>query len=275
MSKAGSSEGMSSSSKKPSRDRLFVVGAGLSRSGTETMCEAMEILLKMPAYHGGTMIISRGRIEELLWCWDDPKCVPDFNGIFDERPDGTVYGSCFDFPCNVWVKELISHYPNSRVVLMKRNSAEEWADSMRSTVIPLIGYVKLANRLTFGLFETMRKALRFTDGEYMRRGFGFGSDGAPIETLTAFYEQHLEKIRKLVPDDRLIELNANDGWEPLCNGLNLPIPSVPFPRKNERSGFMNKFGPMLIEKMSKITGADLLRLTVLILILALLFQLFK
>ena len=42
-------------------------------------------------------------------------------------------------------------------------------------------------------------------------------------------------IKETVPKDRLLVWNLKDGWKPLCDFLNLPIPNVPVPRVNETS----------------------------------------
>ena len=42
-------------------------------------------------------------------------------------------------------------------------------------------------------------------------------------------------FQETVPKDRLLVWNLKDGWKPLCDFLNLPIPNVPVPRVNETS----------------------------------------
>jgi len=37
-----------------------------------------------------------------------------------------------------------------------------------------------------------------------------------------------------VPADRLLVFNARDGWGPLCDFLNAPLPAAPYPRVNSR-----------------------------------------
>jgi hypothetical protein len=32
-------------------------------------------------------------------------------------------------------------------------------------------------------------------------------------------------------------LDAKYGWEPLCRFLDQPVPTIPFPRTNDREGF--------------------------------------
>ena len=41
-----------------------------------------------------------------------------------------------------------------------------------------------------------------------------------------------------MPNERLLEFDVRDGWEPLCDFLHKPIPKEPFPRTNQRYEFL-------------------------------------
>ena len=47
------------------------------------------------------------------------------------------------------------------------------------------------------------------------------------------YQEHYETARALVPPGQLLEFILGDGWGPLCEFLQRPVPSVPFPKVNE------------------------------------------
>lgn len=53
-------------------------------------------------------------------------------------------------------------------------------------------------------------------------------------TLLRGYELHCDNVRKTIPQERLLEYNVKEGWEPLCEFLGVPIPDVPFPHINDR-----------------------------------------
>ena len=36
-----------------------------------------------------------------------------------------------------------------------------------------------------------------------------------------------------MPEGQLLEMDLNDGWGPLCQFLNVPVPDEPFPRVND------------------------------------------
>ena len=46
------------------------------------------------------------------------------------------------------------------------------------------------------------------------------------------FEKHNDTVRNVVPKDRLLEYDVRQGWEPLCEFLEAPIPEKPFPHLN-------------------------------------------
>lgn len=42
-----------------------------------------------------------------------------------------------------------------------------------------------------------------------------------------------EMVKRMVPSEKLLVMNLNEGWEPLCNFLDLPVPDEPLPRSND------------------------------------------
>ena len=55
------------------------------------------------------------------------------------------------------------------------------------------------------------------------------------------YLKHYEKIRQLVPPERLLEYHIQDGWDPLCRFLNQSVPQIPFPSGNGIETFRYRF----------------------------------
>lgn len=54
---------------------------------------------------------------------------------------------------------------------------------------------------------------------------------------------HNKWVRENVPADRLLEMDLKEGWAPLAEFLDLPVPNVPFPRANDAAAadaFMKK-----------------------------------
>ena len=40
-------------------------------------------------------------------------------------------------------------------------------------------------------------------------------------------------VRATIPPERLLEFEVAQGWEPLCDFLELPVPDVEFPNVND------------------------------------------
>ena len=47
------------------------------------------------------------------------------------------------------------------------------------------------------------------------------------------FAEHYKHIRLIVPKDRLLEFQSEDGWAPLCAFLDKPIPEQPYPHVNK------------------------------------------
>jgi hypothetical protein len=59
----------------------------------------------------------------------------------------------------------------------------------------------------------------------------------------AHYRQHIENVKSAVPADRLLVFSADQGWDPLCEFLDVPLPEGAFPSANDRAFFQkNKAG---------------------------------
>ena len=52
-------------------------------------------------------------------------------------------------------------------------------------------------------------------------GIGIYSSGDDVE----IYKRHNDHVREVVPDDRRLEFEPKDGWEPLCKFLGVPVPT--------------------------------------------------
>ncbi len=52
------------------------------------------------------------------------------------------------------------------------------------------------------------------------------------------YLAHYAEIRRLVPQERLLECHIENGWEPLCKFLGEEVPSIPFPCSNTIDTFV-------------------------------------
>lgn len=66
----------------------------------------------------------------------------------------------------------------------------------------------------------------------------------------ASFEAHYARVRELVPADRLLEYHVSQGWVPLCEFLDKPVPSeegTPF--INNTAQINDKLGVMHVENL--------------------------
>jgi hypothetical protein len=62
---------------------------------------------------------------------------------------------------------------------------------------------------------------------------------AANKALLDFYERHNEHIRNVVPRHNLLEYSPGDGWEELCEFLEVAKPQEEFPHINGKDNFLN------------------------------------
>lgn len=56
------------------------------------------------------------------------------------------------------------------------------------------------------------------------------------------YRRNNQRVRELIPADRLLVFNVSDGWDPLCAHLGVPVPAEPFPNTHPRKEFWVELG---------------------------------
>lgn len=195
---------------------LRVIGAGLPRTGTNSLGTALEHLLGGRYYH---MSVIPGHPFDLGVHWDQALAGGrvDWQAVFDG------YVAALDWPASMFWRELSEAYPEALVLLSTRDSAETWWRSADETILP---YARLSLAPDWDGGHGFRALLeRFT-------GTPQWNDPS---TLMAAYERHNAAVRQTIPPDRLLEWRAIDGWAPICQALGVPVPDWPFPWTNRRS----------------------------------------
>jgi hypothetical protein len=196
---------------------LRVVGAGLPRTGTSSLKEALEHLLAGRCHH---MSEIPGHPFDLGAGWDRALAgdAPAWGGLLGG------YVATVDWPSSMFWRELSAANPDALVLLSVRDTAEEWWRSADESILP---YARMAlapdwsgGRGFLALLE------RFTGTEQW-------DDPA---TMMAAFERHNADVREGVPSQRLLEWRAADGWAPLCRALGVPEPDRPFPWIGRGSG---------------------------------------
>jgi hypothetical protein len=202
-----------------------VVGAGLGRTGTNSLRLALEQLLGAPCYH---MMVVSDRPQDVDVWWA---------AVRGEMPDWSTFPAGFkalvDWPSTAFWRELAAAHPDALVLLSVRESAQAWWRSIERTLVPTMAAPVPADRPELARQRQMVRELVAST---------FTPDLADAESAMAAYERHNAEVRATVPADRLLEWQAGDGWEPICAALDLPVPSHPFPHTNTTADFRTMIG---------------------------------
>ena len=206
---------------------LEVVGAGFGRTGTQSLKLALEELGVGPFYH---MMEVFGNTEHIpLWAAATRGETPDWDALFAN------YRSTVDWPgCAFW-RDLAAKNPNARILLSYRDS-DDWYDSFHNTIYQAMTRDPPPEPAWVAVHHEMTRQL------VLEQALG----GRPDDRAHAIrcYEDHNEAVRSEVASDRLILHEVGAGWEPLCIGLNLPVPDKPYPKTNNTKEFRERMALM-------------------------------
>lgn len=207
-----------------------LIGAGLPRTATTTQKVALETLGLRP-YHMIDLMTDFRHVD--LW-----NRAEDGEDVWDELlgdRDATV-----DWPGARFYEPLLDRYPDAKVLLSVRDH-ESWARSMQDTICQIYFGDVVMHHLCDARFLVDEQWREWT--LLMRRltweGRGpLGDAPDTTEGLVRSARRWDEEVKANVPADRLLVWEAKEGWEPLCDFLELPVPDEEFPRVNDTNAFI-------------------------------------
>ena len=200
---------------------LRLVGAGLPRTGTSSLRDALELLLGGPCHHMRDVFRRPERAPTWLAAMrGDP---PDWHAFL------AGYVAALDTPVASCWREVSAAFPDAVVLLSHRDTAETWLRSMEPTVLDRIRHARDHGEPGDPVRDVLVSVLD-----------GVVDDLDDPASLLAGYERRLAEVRAEVDPRRLVEWQPGDGWEPLCRALDLPVPDVAFPHENSRADFLRR-----------------------------------
>ena len=205
----------------------------MPRTGTLTQKLALEMLGLDPCYH---MVDVLADLDQAP-LWD---AALNGEGPWRQIFDG--FESTVDWPGGYFYRELIEFYPQAKVLLSVREP-EAWERSMRQTVWAVRhgeSLIRLLSSAQGHVNPQWQGFLNMIDRLIWEGKGTFASGHAEPQQLIDRMELHNEEVKRDVPPDRLLVWSVSEGWEPLCDFLELPVPDVPFPHVNDRSEFLNR-----------------------------------
>lgn len=203
---------------------LQVVGAGLGRTGTQSLQFALPQLLGGRCYH---MTEVFGRPDDIpIWQRAVDGELPDWDALFSD------YTAAVDWPVAAFWRELAAHYPDALVLLSVRDDADKWWKSAHDTIFEISNH-PIPDDPIFGPQLRMVRAMLTTR---------FTPDWLDADAAKAAYEAHNERVRATIPPERLLVWHPGDGWDPICAALGLAVPAEPFPHANSTADFRAMVG---------------------------------
>ena len=129
-------------------------------------------------------------------------------------------------------------YPNAKVILTTRDPTR-WHQSVLNTIIASRDAIYSFSGRIFlhlvGGFKFSDMAQRLSNKPISELGgvslIQAGRSGSA--EAADFFEAWNEEVRRSVPKEQLLEFEVKDGWKPLCDFLDLPVPDEPFPNVND------------------------------------------
>ena len=212
---------------------LKVIGAGFPRTGTSSMKAALERLGFGPCYHMFEILSKPEQADR--WAPVASGESLDWDRVFDG------YQSAQDWPASGFWREQAAAYPDAKVILTVRDP-KRWYASMQNL---LANGPRRAQSMDPAELPpaaaTVFAAMGKMDPVMTKIGedaFGQGwtpAQGLPDEefAIEAFH-RHVATVEASLPASRLLVFDVRQGWEPLCEFLDVEVPAdEPFPHLND------------------------------------------
>ncbi|TMM16341.1 MAG: hypothetical protein E6F96_11240 [Actinobacteria bacterium] len=212
---------------------MKLIGAGMPRTGTLTQKVALEMLGVGPCYHMVDVLADLDQAQ--LW-----ERALDGEQPWTEIFDG--FNSTVDWPGGYFYRELMDFYPEAKVLLSVRDP-QGWERSMRQTVWAVRhgeSLIRLLSSAQAHVDPRWRGFLKMIDRLVWEEQGTFSAGHDEPDQLIDTMHRHNEEVQRTVPAERLLVWRVEEGWEPLCDFLELAVPDAPFPHVNDRTEFLNR-----------------------------------
>lgn len=201
---------------------LQVIGAGFGRTGTTSLKAALERLGLGPCH---TMLELFSHPEQApVWIRASRGEPVDWHALYDG------YGSTVDWPGARFWRQIAAAFPAARIILTTRDPSA-WYESVQSTI-----YAAAMQPLPESGVDPAFASLWHMSREVVWDGV---FDGRFDDRSTALhaYDRNSREVIEEVDPARLLVFEVTQGWQPLCDFLELPVPDEPFPHVNDRAAF--------------------------------------
>ncbi len=179
---------------------MKIFGIGLNKTGTTTLGRCFEILGFSHLAGSSTLL-------------ESAIAKKDLSKVYGEIEK---YDSFEDLPFCLIYKDLDKRFPNSKFILTIRKNSKIWLNSFRKHCDRGAPAGCPRNRLL---------------------AYGYESTRGHEKEFIKIYEQHIKDVKTYFankPNKLLVCCwEEDDGWKPLCDFLDRPIPTMALPWRNK------------------------------------------
>lgn len=210
-----------------SSTRPQVLALGLPRCATSSLQAALETLGFTPSMHMAHVQPSAER-QRLVTAAVLEKDTPKRRKILGQLLAG--FAATADFPSVVFADDLMDMYPDAPVILnLRSGGAASWHTSFSEGLRFFDSWLFWVATFLVKSDRAMMRMMKATDDLYLQRwGMTFRDQ--------AIYDKHNEWVRDEARKRgrKVLEFQAEDGWEPICNLLGKKTPTTEYPRINDQ-----------------------------------------
>jgi hypothetical protein len=146
------------------------------------------------------------------------------------------YQATADMPMALYYEQVMEEFPDCKFVLTTRENSEVWFrswDTLTSSITEPtnLGGVFFTGVRQYSQYLRWLYSVVNKDESYLTVPFPLPPQNK--QASIASYEEHNRRVRATIPSEKLLEYSVKDGWNPLCNFLEISsCPDTPFPRTN-------------------------------------------
>lgn len=224
----------------PKRE-MKVLALGLPRTGSASIADALTILGYENVHHGIKAIDSVEDWKVIHRAADATfPVLPTYTGKPFTRDEwDELYGPCeagTDMAA-LFATQLFQIYPEAKVLLVVRDF-DSWFKSYNN------------------IFEDLWSFSADLAIDYAEPWIGYETGVASRKAILGFfeaknvdearnnarrvYDRHYQQIQEMVPPEKLLVYRMGEGWEPICQFLEKPVPDTDFPWVNEAAVLKSK-----------------------------------
>lgn len=211
---------------------IKIIGAGFPRTGTTTLKWALETLGYGKCYHMKELLNNPCDVK--YWLEIELTGRTNWDELFAD------YQACVDVPSYPYYKILMKKYPDAKVILTKM-PFDNWYEDAKQTIAQ--AGPQTINEKILALFKLIFNArLRqiVKVNSFFKEIFWkdqFNHNFCDKLAAKKIYDDHIETVISYVPADKLLVYEVSQGWTPLCNFLDKPIPNESFKHLNRSKDF--------------------------------------